>query len=186
MSIKDPVSFKDANFWKQFKSKSGGPLTPVKPVVKPLPPPQSGLVLTPEFQAEQARKKKEMVAFVNQLRCPICKTGQFDGEASTSKASVYCRIDPDHYAAEYNAQKQLKSYTIKVSFNARGYTITGQVITPEQANIVVYVVDRTIDYDYQQRYRKELFRFTGSLPDIDFTLSEDDFLAEIRLFALLS
>lgn len=187
MSIKDPISFKDANFWKQFKSRNGSSLSPIRPIIKPPPPlPKSGGIITPEFQAEQARKKKEMVAFVNQLRCPICKIGQLDGEASTSKADVYCRANPDHYSAGYNAQKQLKSFTIGISFNERGYTIYGQVLTPEQTNVVVYVIDRTIDYEHQQRYRKELFRFTGSLPDIDLSMSEDDLLAEIKLFALLS
>jgi hypothetical protein len=178
--VKKIPSFKDANFWKQFKSRSGT-LTPARQVIKPLPPPKPGLVLTPEFQAEQLRKKKEMVAFINQQRCPLCQN-QLDGEASAGKAAVYCVSSPDHYTANYDAQKVLKWYSIRLHFNDLTYILDCAVHGPSQTHIIVFKNNRS----QHDRYRKEIFRFTGELPELNLSTSEEEFLSELKLFALLS
>lgn len=144
----------------------------------------SGLILTPEFQEEQKQKKKAMLEFANQLRCPLCQA-QLDGEVNPKKATLYCRGDIDHYNAEYNEQKQLKHCKYYFAFNQNAYNIVADFIDPLTARIMVFKLDLTISPEYRNIYRRELFRFIGTPPNFDLQMTEDELLDELKLFALL-
>jgi hypothetical protein len=161
-------------------------LLPIKPKRQPkkVLPPKPGLVLTPEYVAQQEDKKRAMVAFANTLRC-FCSS-QLDGGAFPDRASLYCRADPDHFTCEYDTHKVLRSQVFRLSFNECGYTIQAMMHDAETADITVFIIDRTVGYEMQEKYRTEMFRYTGCLPEITSTISEQDLVESLKLMALFS
>ncbi len=173
----------DPKHFKQLLPKAPKKVLPLKP----------GLVLTEEYIRSQEAKKKAMIAFVKTLRCPLCQA-QLDGGVFPDRASLHCQADLDHYTAEYNTAHILKSQVFRLTFGDCGYTIQASMLDGEEANISVSIIERAYNHVMQQHKivsqlchsRNELFHYTGCLPEITSTTTEQDLVHELKLMALFS
>lgn len=148
-------------------------------------PNKGGLVLTPEFVAEQKRLKQEMLYFVNKLRCPICKS-QLDGEVNGKRAGLYCCDDSKEYTAEYSENKTLKYCSFRICYEQLSYLIVCNLMQNSLYDVRIFEIDLSLTLIYQDKYRKLLFSYTGPVPILDFPISEKDLLSDLRLLAVFS
>lgn len=172
----NPKSFKDL-----FQNKKKVPMNGGNLIVTP-----KGNQPNPDFELQQVRKQKELIAYVNTKRCTVCGS-QLDGPVYAKEARLYCVENQQHYICKY-VYNDFKLVNCKAEyvFHVFGYEVISNLLDTNQYRNSISKLDMNLIERYRYRDKVLLLSFEGALLRFPKDLTEEEFVQKLKLYTVFS
>lgn len=167
-----------------FPPSRDGSRTAVYAPLPPAPPPKT---ITPTEAERRALQLKQMKAFINNQRCPICES-QLEGTIGYDAATVYCCAGGQkEYKARYVFGNDLPAWSVTTLYTTHfGFEIENRHVTDELYKNTIYKIDLSLNERFQQREKKSILNYEGARLLIKTNLTEEQLMEKIKLYTLFS
>lgn len=155
-------------------------------VYAPLQPAPPARTITMNEKERRAIQLKEMKAFCNQQRCPLCDS-QLEGQVGFDRATLYCVANEKEYKVAYKFGFEKPIWSRTTYFTTHfAYEVDNKHLLDELYENVIYKVDLSYNEKFQQISKQEILKYEGSLLRFKTGLTEDQLLEKIKLYNLFS
>lgn len=156
-------------------------------VYAPLPPPPPPKTITSNEAERRALQLKQMKAFINNRRCPICDS-QLEGSIGYDRATVYCCVGSEkEYVVHYVFGETRPDWSVTTFYTTHfAYQIENKHITDELYRNIIYKVDLSLNERFRDREKKTILNYEGARLLLSGNLKEEQIEEKIKLYTLFS